>query len=211
MESDIQQLISAYSQFRGLVEPSELEALLFYFSEVGELAEAYLVQHPELAESQRILLAEFHNLGLKADDEVSRMNPGWVRNYDRRKAPDIGSEIGDCRMMLEKFSKQFDSGVDSEAHLLSKMAKKGFRDVLLSEVSQDLAGKVPTSVWNKVKKHAKNITIRDVLIAWHNSGEIPQLRLGVAGSKHLIEALGYYYTAMSSEDLESIVPIIKKG
>lgn len=208
MKNDIQGLIEAYSRFRGLVEPNEFESLLFFFSEVGELAEAYLKDNQgSFTENQRTLLIEIYNAGLRADDEVSRMDSTWVRNNDRTKKTDIGSEIGDCRMMLEKFSRQFD-GLDSESHLRRKMAKKGFRDVRLCEVSPDLQGKLTTRVWNKVKD--SQATIRAVLKDWHNTGLVQELHLGSVGAKELMDALGeagYYHSVI---DLDDDIPIAKK-
>ena len=77
---DVRNLIHSYSEFRGLVEPGELKSLLFFVSEVGELVEAYAEAHKgELDESVWILLYDMHNVGLRADDQVTRMNPYWKK------------------------------------------------------------------------------------------------------------------------------------
>ncbi|NLA79594.1 MAG: hypothetical protein GX853_02430, partial [Chloroflexi bacterium] len=88
--------IKNYYQARGLAWPGQKDALLFYLSEVGELAEAYLAISPvELSEEERQLLSDFASLGMQADEIVSRVN-GWVRNFDRQRKENIAHEVADC-------------------------------------------------------------------------------------------------------------------
>ena len=100
--------IKNYYQARGLAWPGQKDALLFYLSEVGELAEAYLAISPvELSEEERQLLSDFANLGMQADEIVSRVD-GWVRNYDRQRKENIAHEVADCNMMLSVFMESFE-------------------------------------------------------------------------------------------------------
>jgi hypothetical protein len=123
------------------------------------------------------------------------MNPYWVRNHDRHKAPDISSEIGDCRMMLEKFSRNFGKGEDSEIHLRRKMEKKGFPSaVRLINIFPQIQGKLFTRVFNAIilafnSDTGRNLTVGEVATAWAKEGKIPQLYLGKTGSRQLINVL----------------------
>jgi hypothetical protein len=77
--------IQNYYQARGLQWPDAKDALWFFLSEVGELAEAYLVHHePELTDEEVEMLHTFADEGFHADEIVSRVE-GWVRNNDRVK------------------------------------------------------------------------------------------------------------------------------
>lgn len=116
-------LIKKYYQTRGLAWPGQKDALLFYLSEVGELAEAYLAIAPvELSEEERQLLAEFASLGMKADEIVSRVD-GWVRNLDRQRKENIAHEVADCNMMLSVFMEAFEKRSPDDA-LREKMSLK---------------------------------------------------------------------------------------
>ena len=116
-------LIKKYYQARGLAWPGQKDALLFYLSEVGELAEAYLAIAPvELSEEERQLLAEFASLGMKADEIVSRVD-GWVRNFDRQRKENISHEVADCNMMLSVFMEAFEKRSPDDA-LHEKMSLK---------------------------------------------------------------------------------------
>ncbi len=85
--------------------------MLFYLSEVGELAEAYLAISPvALSDEERQLLADFAKLGMQADEIVSRVD-GWVRNFDRQRKENIAHEVADCNMMLSVFMESFAGGV----------------------------------------------------------------------------------------------------
>ena len=100
--------IKNYYQARGLAWPGQKDALLFYLSEVGELAEAYLAISPvELSEEERQLLSDFASLGMQADEIVSRVD-GWVRNFDRQRKENIAHEVADCNMMLSVFMESFE-------------------------------------------------------------------------------------------------------
>lgn len=116
-------IIQDYYQQRGLSWPDQKSALLFYLSEVGELAEAYLAIQPvDLTEEERQLLDTFAKLGLQADEIVSR-KPGWVRNHDRLRKENIAHEAADCNMMLSVFLETNCNQSPDEA-LLEKMALK---------------------------------------------------------------------------------------
>lgn len=117
------EIIQEYYRQRGLGCPDQKSALLFYLSEVGELAEAYLALEPvELTEEERGLLQQFSDLGMKADEIVSR-KPGWVRNNDRICKENIAHEAADCNMMLSVFLETYSSQSPDDA-LLEKMTLK---------------------------------------------------------------------------------------
>ena len=115
--------IQNYYQARGLQWPDAKDALWFFLSEVGELAEAYLVHHePELMDEEVEMLQTFANEGFHADEIVSRVE-GWVRNNDRVKKEDIRKEVADCEMMLAVFMYSLTQTSPDDA-LLQKMKEK---------------------------------------------------------------------------------------
>ncbi len=117
------ELIKKYYNARGLAWPEQKDALLFYLSEVGELAEAYLAISPvALSDEERQLLADFAKLGMQADEIVSRVD-GWVRNFDRQRKENIAHEVADCNMMLSVFMESFAGRTPDDA-LREKMALK---------------------------------------------------------------------------------------
>jgi hypothetical protein len=117
------QTIQSYYQARGLQWPSAKDALWFYLSEVGELAEAFLVHHEnELSHEEIEMLKMFTQEGLHADEIVSRVD-GWVRNNDRVRKEDIGKEVADCEMMLAVFMYSL-TGTSPDDALLKKMKEK---------------------------------------------------------------------------------------
>ena len=87
------------------------------------MAEAYLAISPvELSEEERQLLSDFANLGMQADEIVSRVD-GWVRNFDRQRKENIAHEVADCNMMLSVFMESFEGRTPDDA-LQEKMALK---------------------------------------------------------------------------------------
>jgi len=117
------QTIQTYYQARGLQWPSAKDALWFYLSEVGELAEAYLVHHTDTLTDEEIgMLQTFTNAGFHADEIVSRVD-GWIRNNDRVRKEDIAKEVADCEMMLAVFMYSLTKSSPDEA-LLEKMKEK---------------------------------------------------------------------------------------
>lgn len=117
------EIIQEYYRQRGLSWPDQKSALLFYLSEVGELAEAYLAIQPvEMTKEEQELLKTFAELGLQADKIVSR-KPGWVRNNDRIRKENIAHEAADCNMMLSVFLETC-KGQSPDDALLEKMAQK---------------------------------------------------------------------------------------
>ena len=125
-------IIQDYYRQRGLSWPDQKSALLFYLSEVGELAEAYLAIQPvELSAEEQDLLNAFAKLGLQADEVVSR-KPGWVRNNDRAGKENIAHEAADCNMMLSVFLETYDNRSPDDA-LLEKMALKLGHPIIDSE------------------------------------------------------------------------------
>lgn len=115
--------IQTYYKARGLQWPDAKDALWFYLSEVGELAEAYLVHHQdELTPEEVAMLERFTEEGLHADEIVSRVD-GWVRNNDRVRKENITKEVADCEMMLAVFMYSLTGGAPDEA-LLAKMKEK---------------------------------------------------------------------------------------
>lgn len=117
------EIIQNYCQARGLQWPSAKDALWFFLSEVGELAEAYLVHHADsLTEEEVKMLDTFNQQGQLADEIVSRVD-GWVRNNDRIRKEDISKEVADCEMMLSVFMYSLTKSTPDHA-LLSKMKEK---------------------------------------------------------------------------------------
>ncbi|NLZ26146.1 MAG: hypothetical protein GX884_01060 [Chloroflexi bacterium] len=116
-------LIKNYYKARGLAWPGQKDALLFYLSEVGELAEAYLAISPvALNDEERQLLSDFAKLGIQADEIVSRVD-GWIRNFDRQRKENIAHEVADCNMMLSVFMESF-AGRSPDDALRDKMMLK---------------------------------------------------------------------------------------
>lgn len=117
------QTIQNYYQARGLQWPAAKDALWFFLSEVGELAEAYLEHNkPELTDEEVDMLQTFADEGFHADEIVSRVE-GWVRNNDRVKKDDIRKEVADCEMMLAVFMYSLTQTSPDDA-LLHKMKEK---------------------------------------------------------------------------------------
>ena len=115
--------IQSYYNARNLRWPDAKDALLFYLSEVGELAEAYLAHHAgDLTEEETRLFENFTRDGLTADEIVSRV-PGWIRNNDRVRKENISKEVADCEMMLAVFMYSLTQSSPDEA-LLAKMKEK---------------------------------------------------------------------------------------
>ena len=115
--------IKAYYNARGLQWADQKSALLFFLSEVGELAEAYAeVEGAGLTVEEAELLARFANLGLEADEIVSR-KPGWIRNNDRLRKQNIALEAADCNMMLSVFMESY-ANISPDDALREKMALK---------------------------------------------------------------------------------------
>ena len=128
------QTIKNYYTARGLQWPCAKDALWFFLSEVGELAEAYLAHHAEELTAEEIeMLKTFSAEGFHADEIVSRVQ-GWIRNNDRVKKEDISKEVADCEMMLSVFMYSQTQSTPDEA-LLKKMKEKlgGNADVLAGE------------------------------------------------------------------------------
>lgn len=117
------QTIQSYYEARGLQWPSAKDALWFYLSEVGELAEAYLAHHQDELSTEEIeMLDLFVKEGAHADEIVSRVD-GWVRNNDRIRKENISKEVADCEMMLAVFMYSLTGSSPDEA-LLEKMRGK---------------------------------------------------------------------------------------
>lgn len=115
--------IKAYYRARGLQWADQKSALLFFLSEVGELAEAYAeVEGASLSGEEKALLERFASLGMEADGIVSR-KPGWVRNNDRLRKQSIAHEVADCNMMLSVFMESYAKRSPDDA-LREKMALK---------------------------------------------------------------------------------------
>jgi hypothetical protein len=115
--------IQRYYKARGLQWPEAKDALWFYLSEVGELAEAYLSHHHDGLTAEEIRMLEiFSEQGMHADEIVSRVD-GWVRNNDRVRKEDISKEVADCEMMLAVFMHSL-TGSSPDDALLEKMREK---------------------------------------------------------------------------------------
>ena len=117
------QTIQSYYQARGLQWPGAKDALWFFLSEVGELAEAYLAHYKnQLTEEEINMLQRFSDEGFHADEIVSRVD-GWVRNNDRVRKENINKEVADCEMMLAVFMYSLTGSSPDEA-LITKMKEK---------------------------------------------------------------------------------------
>lgn len=115
--------IKAYYDARGLQWADQKSALLFFLSEVGELAEAYAeVEGAGLTTEEKELFSHFASLGLAADEVVSR-KPGWIRNNDRLRKQNIAHEVADCNMMLSVFMESY-AHLSPDDALREKMALK---------------------------------------------------------------------------------------
>ena len=115
--------IKAYYNARGLQWADQKSALLFFLSEVGELAEAYAeMEEAGLTNEERELFSRFASLGLEADEVVSR-KPGWIRNNDRLRKQNIAHEAADCNMMLSVFMESY-ARISPDDALREKMAIK---------------------------------------------------------------------------------------
>lgn len=115
--------IQKYYEARGLQWAGAKDALWFFLSEVGELAEAYLAHYQqELTEEEVEMLQAFCKHGLRADEIVSQV-PGWIRNNDRLQKENIEKEVADCNMMLSVFMYSL-SGRTPDDALAEKMAEK---------------------------------------------------------------------------------------
>jgi NTP pyrophosphatase (non-canonical NTP hydrolase) len=115
--------IQRYYKGRGLQWPEAKDALWFYLSEVGELAEAYLSHHQDgLTDEEVQMLEGFAKHGMHADEIVSRVD-GWIRNNDRVRKEDISKEVADCEMMLAVFMHSL-TGRSPDDALLEKMKEK---------------------------------------------------------------------------------------
>jgi len=117
------EIIKAYYTARGLQWADQKSALLFFLSEVGELAEAYAeVEGAGLTNEEMELFSRFASLGLDADEIVSR-KPGWIRNNDRLRKQNIAHEAADCNMMLSVFMESY-ARISPDDALREKMALK---------------------------------------------------------------------------------------
>ena len=115
--------IKAYYDARGLQWADQKSALLFFLSEVGELAEAYAeMEEAGLTNEERELFSRFASLGLEADEVVSR-KPGWIRNNDRLRKQNVAHEAADCNMMLSVFMESY-AHISPDNALREKMAQK---------------------------------------------------------------------------------------
>ena len=115
--------IKAYYNARGLQWADQKSALLFFLSEVGELAEAYAeMEEAGLTNEERELFSRFASLGLEADEVVSR-KPGWIRNNDRLRKQNVAHEAADCNMMLSVFMESY-ARISPDDALREKMALK---------------------------------------------------------------------------------------
>lgn len=115
--------IDDYYSYRELKDPNAEEALLFFLSEVGELCENYLhMTYPD--KKTRRTIHSMVTLGKKADTVVSEKG-GWKRNNERAEGyRPINGEIGDCLMMLDRFSQALIQQ-SPEQCLRDKMKAKG--------------------------------------------------------------------------------------
>lgn len=129
--------IQSYYKARGLQWPFAKNALWFYLSEVGELAEAFLSQNQDdLTDEEIQMLETFAEEGMHADEIVSRVD-GWIRNNDRVRKENISKEVADCEMMLAVFMYSL-TGTSPDDALLEKMKEKlGDKAQLLKQDFED--------------------------------------------------------------------------
>jgi len=120
--------IRKYYKARGLQWANPKDALWFFLSEVGELAEAYLSHYQSALTQEEIdMLETFSQQGMQADTIVSRV-PGWVRNNDRMRKENIEKEVADCNMMLSVFMFGLTGKTPDDA-LTEKMREKLGREI----------------------------------------------------------------------------------
>lgn len=124
-----QKLVDKYFAHRNYVNPDATDALLFLISEVGELAQAYEFMRaksktPIQDMAVSLVIENMKLLGFCADATISGKR-AWVRNNDRVHDPEIGPEVGDVYMMLDRFAKASGAGEPGDC-LIRKMMSKGF-------------------------------------------------------------------------------------
>lgn len=125
--SDIHKIIDDYYAFRKYENPTRLQALLWLLAESSELIEAYRVAYgnvDSITPGERTALQMAEMAGKLAESAVEGQ-ASWVRNNDRVRAPDVGDEIGDVFMMLERFS-QAVGEPDPVECFIRKSVKKGY-------------------------------------------------------------------------------------
>lgn len=128
--SDIRKVVDDYYTFRKYERPTRLQALLWLLAESSELIGAYREIYGNLdsvTPGERTALQMAEMAGKLAESAVEGQ-AGWVRNNDRVRAPDVGDEIGDVFMMLERFS-QAVGEPDPVECFIRKMVKKGYEQV----------------------------------------------------------------------------------
>lgn len=113
--------IDKYYEFRKYVDPEPVECLLWFLSEVGELAQTFKTEHPSYyMPIRRAVLT-----GLESEQLLARNGKAWIRNNQDQSKHDVVGEIADVYMMLDRFAKS--QGLPSpEECLQQKMKAKGF-------------------------------------------------------------------------------------
>lgn len=123
----MRKFIDDYYAFRKYVDPTRLQAILWLLAETGELVRAYretLGQHDSITPSERSVLQMASMAGKMAESAVDNQAI-WVRNNDRENPPDVGDEIGDVFMMLDRFAKMAGEPDPAEC-FIRKSVKKGY-------------------------------------------------------------------------------------
>lgn len=123
-EPTLREVINQYYALRGLVPPNDSESLLWLISEIGELVDAWLyTKKRHLSPDARYVFNEAITLGKRAELAVAKNGKEWVRNQHPKHEIELGGEIGDVLMMLDRFSNAIGYH-EPEVHLRLKMRYK---------------------------------------------------------------------------------------
>lgn len=102
--NNLRPTIDAYYAARQMTSPDDSESLLWLLSEIGELVDAWLrSKERNLSPDTRFILDEAVTLGVEAERIVASTKR-WIRNNQPKGSIELGGEIGDVLMMLDRFA-----------------------------------------------------------------------------------------------------------
>lgn len=119
----LRETIDQYYALRGLTPPNDSESLLWLISELGELVDAWMkTKHPDLPSDARYVFDEMITLGSEAEAAVTN-GKHWIRNNQPKGSIELGGEIGDVLMMLDRFAAAT-SHQEPKHELMTKLRRK---------------------------------------------------------------------------------------
>lgn len=120
----LREIIDQYYSLRGLVTPNDTESLLWLISEVSELVEAWRISGKrKLTPDASYVFDEVITLGKEAELAVAKNGKEWIRNRQFKGTVDLGGEIGDVLMMLDRFAAAV-SHQEPKHELMTKLRRK---------------------------------------------------------------------------------------